>query len=909
MSTSTAAEIAVKIKVYGAEKLKQSLDYAGTMGESFASKLSSKLTGMFAAAAVGAMVFDKIGEAMSKNMATAKQIGSLSTRFHIDPKQVHSLMMAANDAGVAVRTLLQGMKTLGTYASKAIVDPNKASVFKQMGMDMSKLSDIAKKPAASLADISQGLMRISNENDRQRVGQQLLGRQYQQMLPLIEKLGTDARARAEYLDNENAMTKEQVEMNKEVARMQSQLNNQWEKLIANLTPIALVLTGMVNTIAGMVGWVIKLGGAWEVYVKGAQHEAQSSLLTKEREIRSSIKNGTLSKEDAALLEKNGNNVEEFVYAKLRAHAKKENITFNSVTNALVSGGLTNVEVSDNEGLITDSSKQKGQRSYMETFSKEGNVRVKAAKAKAEERQRVIAEELAAKRAALKAQYDKDIEDGGDSYIDTKGLTEEEIREKKDRHIRVTHDTYTSKLKELHDSGRVRMDKAGVMTKEDFVDSGDVSKGVSDQVKLSGEAYQKDYDKWLGELKAKYAQWGQGTAAMMKGIGLDYHFNHKTGKIESGKGEQAQMRDRLIKVEDTEKLDKEAKEDKARDKQVRRAERHAKSKLKGVELAEDQLSDAKEDEQEDTEEHSKAKDKLDTSKVVLADAKKQAEDARKASEHLRFRRDVLGDKKVDEMMIQTADEQVNTAELNEKSAESDVRKRLKEEHDANMQRIKSVDAVTQAEKALIAAKEQAWLKEKKSQDDLYKDKKDYEKEHLDQKYQDMKHAGKSDIEILEEKFTDSVKAYEAEFTRAETEVAEIDARRGERQDEENMLAEQEGRMAETIEETDAEKERKKVLREGVDTARKSTVGALNALGDTWKPGQAVVSDLGKLGGGGAVQFGGANPVDEIKKTNKWLELIYREKTTRASFTGSDAVPDFGRPEAPAAPTYTASTPTR
>lgn len=907
---TTAAEIAVKIKVYGAEKLKQSLDYAGTMGESFASKLSSKLTGMFAAAAVGAMVFDKIGEAMSKNMATAKQIGSLSTKFHIDPKQVHSLMIAANDAGVAVRTLLQGMKTLGNYASKAIVDPNKASVFKQMGMDMTKLADIAKKPAASLGEISVGLMRISNDNDRARVGQQLLGRQYQQMLPLIEKLGTDARARAEYMNNENAMTAEQVEMNKEVARMQSQLNNQWEKLIANLTPIALVLTGMVNTIAGMVGWVIKLGGAWDVYVKGAQHEAQSSLLMKEREIRSSIKNGTLSKEDAALLEKNGNNVEEFVYAKLQAHAKKEKTTANAVVGNFATLGLSAVELSDNEGFFADSATQEGQRKYMEKFSKEGNVRVKAAKAKADERQRVIAEELASKRASLKAQYDKDIEDGGDSYIDTKGLTEDEIKEKKDRHMRVVHETYTSKLKELHDSGRVRMDKAGVIKKEDFVDSGDVSKGVSDQVKLSGEAYQKDYDKWLGELKAKYAQWGEGTAAMMKGIGMDYHFNHKTGRIESGKSEQNVMRDKLIKMEDTEKLDKEAKEDKARDKQVRRADRHSKNKLKGVDLAEDQLSDAKEDEQEDSEEHAKSKAKLDTSKVVLEDAKKQAADARKASEDLRYRRDVLGDKKVDEMMIKTADEQVNTAEQNEKSAESDVRKRLKEEHEANMQRIKSVDAVTQAEKALIAAKEQAWLKEKKSQDDLYKDKKDYEKEHLDQKYQDMKHAGKSDIEILEEKFGDSVKAYEAEFIHAEDETAEIDANRGIRQGEEDMLAEQEGRMAETIDFTDAEKERKKALREGVDNARKGTIGALNALGDTWKPGQAVVSDLGKLGGGGAVQFGGSNPVDEIKKTNKWLELIYREKTTRASFAGGDGVPNFGRPETEVAPpTYTASTPTR
>ncbi len=234
------------------------LGYLKKMVGEFGSITATKFTGMFAAAAVAKMAFDKVTQSMEKNMQMAKQISGLSSKFHIDPKQVHSLLMAANDAGVSVRSLLMGMKQLGNLAGRALVDKNSMGVFKQLGMDVEKVGDIAEKPVAQFAEIAKKLMEIDNETDRAAYGTKMLGRQYQQMMPLIEKLGTSAEARANFMDNEAAMTKDQVEQQKMVARMQSEMTDSWDNMIAALAPIILSLTAMVNLLMASAKWMGKI---------------------------------------------------------------------------------------------------------------------------------------------------------------------------------------------------------------------------------------------------------------------------------------------------------------------------------------------------------------------------------------------------------------------------------------------------------------------------------------------------------------------------------------------------------------------------------------------------------------------------------------------------------------------------
>ena len=114
------SDINIKVGLQGAAEVKAQMGYIQAAADSFANKLTNKFVSTFSAVAVGAMAFDKLLESVNKNISAAKQITSLSTKFHLDPKAVHSMMIAANNAGVAIRTLLQAMKQLTKYADGAI---------------------------------------------------------------------------------------------------------------------------------------------------------------------------------------------------------------------------------------------------------------------------------------------------------------------------------------------------------------------------------------------------------------------------------------------------------------------------------------------------------------------------------------------------------------------------------------------------------------------------------------------------------------------------------------------------------------------------------------------------------------------------------------------------------------------
>jgi hypothetical protein len=243
--------ININVNVNGQQAQRQ-LGYLRTAMGQFGKEVSDRFISVFSAVAVVKMGFDKVTEAMNKNMQVAKQISSLSTKFHIDPKEVHSIMMSAEQAGVSVRSLLMGMKSLGNAASKAVVNKDFANAFKTMGMDAKNLGDMAAKPAKHFAEVAQQLMRIGSETTRATVGTKLLGRAYQGLMPLIEKLGESEEEREKFLNNQNAMTAGQVSDAKEQQKMQAEMKEGFEHLVTKLMPFAnmvvALLTLMVNGI-------------------------------------------------------------------------------------------------------------------------------------------------------------------------------------------------------------------------------------------------------------------------------------------------------------------------------------------------------------------------------------------------------------------------------------------------------------------------------------------------------------------------------------------------------------------------------------------------------------------------------------------------------------------------------------
>lgn len=270
-------DINVTANTKGAEK---SLTYLQELMGQFGKNAAGKFAGLLGAAAVAKMAFDKVSEAISKNIQTAKQVSSMAIKFNIDPRAMHSITLAANDAQVSVRALTMAMKQLGKMAERGISTKDMKINFEQLGVSAEKLAEIQAKPSKFLPEIAKALMEIGDENQRAAAGAMLFGRQYQQILPLIEELGESQEEREKFLDNENAMTAEQIAQNKEISKIQNELSDNFEKMVAAAAPLLNWAMNFVNFLAQGLGFLKDMIFESEKARKEREKKAESNVTRK-----------------------------------------------------------------------------------------------------------------------------------------------------------------------------------------------------------------------------------------------------------------------------------------------------------------------------------------------------------------------------------------------------------------------------------------------------------------------------------------------------------------------------------------------------------------------------------------------------------------------------------------------------
>ena len=305
MSTHNV-DINVSANTKGAEK---SLGYLQSLMGEFGKLSTSKIAGLLGAAAVAKMAFDKVSESISKNIATAKQVSQMAIKFNIDPRSMHSITMAANDAGVSVRALTMAMKQMGKYAEKGLGSKEIQVNFKQLGIEADKLAEIQAKPSKFLPAIAKSLMEIGDENQRAAAGALLLGRQYQMLLPLIEELGTSEEARQKFLDNENAMTEDQIKANKEIAEIQNEMSDNFDKMVASAAPLLNWAMNFVNFLAQGLGFIKDMIFETEEARKERQEKERTIVARKvlgyQQDLEYRQKEGTLTDQEKKEIEEAG----------------------------------------------------------------------------------------------------------------------------------------------------------------------------------------------------------------------------------------------------------------------------------------------------------------------------------------------------------------------------------------------------------------------------------------------------------------------------------------------------------------------------------------------------------------------------------------------------------------------------
>lgn len=293
----------------------KSLGYLQSLMGEFGKQGANRIAAIAGAAAVAKMAFDKMSQSISANIATAKQVSQMAIKFNIDPTAMHSITMAAKDAGVSVRSLTMAMKSLGKTAEKALVSKEMQINFQQLGIDANKLNEIQKAPSKFLPEISKALMEIGDENQRSAAGAMLLGRQYQMLLPLVEDLGTSEEARAKFLENENAMTAEQIQANKEIAQLQNEMSDGFDKMMASAAPLLNWAMNFVNLLGQGLGFLVDMIGASDKARKERETKGGSKAVDKIKRYQDTLKgkfeSGTLDpKEFEGIVQAGG--VEKYV---------------------------------------------------------------------------------------------------------------------------------------------------------------------------------------------------------------------------------------------------------------------------------------------------------------------------------------------------------------------------------------------------------------------------------------------------------------------------------------------------------------------------------------------------------------------------------------------------------------------
>lgn len=887
---ATPGQVQVKASFFGTDDVLKQMNVIGRAGEQFGSAMTSKLGKMFGAVAIGTMAFSKLEQSISRNVATAKQVSGMAIKFNVDPKTVHSMKIAADDAGVSVRALMMSTKQLAKVAGEGMQNRGMLENWKQLGIEADKLAIIQAKPMEFLPELAQRLAAIGDENERAAAGAMLFGRQYQQLAPLLDELGASEEARNKFMDNQNAMTAEQIAQNKEIARLQSEMEESFNKMAAAFTPLLNIAMNFATYLANSLTSLMTMIAKAEEWDKAHNKEKSGSAQLKTDDFATGLqlrqinrrekqaKGEELTQEDKdemAAVEAAGGE-EEYVIQQLENLRAKKKMEKNAesrfmdkipgVTGAkrFAAGGLEYLGLSEGTAKSIVNGAQdfaipgttlragleaKDKLRYGAVYAKGGQLQVDdafekrvgagAAEISDADMESAKAKLRAAKAARGGAKLERD-EEGNLFYTDPK-----------------TGARMNAKTG-LAQQGKERLEE-----------------GQDAKAKLDAEA-------------AGPAIAAQQALSRMKGK----YYDQKTGKEYSKEEYDKLLASRRmgadgigpLNFEDKKKKRAEERKAKTIKDAYEKSERHmAKPDMSPVEKAEEAVDDIRKDQaviQEDINE--KLQDELDLkTSIAKAEAFSKSFAEKQVAAQAEINELQKDGTKLTDFQLELVKKKHGVGKDEVKVAEGIAgsiagankqltaleQERIQLQTKLNGEKSKEIQAI----EAVKKAKEQEWLKEKKAAEDIANDKKDYEKEMRDIKYKNAKLNGASEQQIKEEKFKDEMKDYKEAAKEQEDLDKEIAAKQQARIDEAYATGGDTGKAGQM---TDEEKELSKKAREKKDAKRKGATSALFALADE-KGSAAVVSDLGKMGGGRAVQFGNNNPAELIRKSNYWLEIIAKE----------------------------------
>lgn len=204
---------------------------------------------------VGVLTGGVIGTTLISSARAAIEFGDeiskASARTGIAVGEMSRLAVAAKQTDLDLGTLLRGFKELQTSLSRAATGTEAdAALFRALGIELGKLK--AMRPEEQLGVIADRLSLIADPADRARVGTELLGKAYGELVPLLEKGSAGIReliAEQERLGN--VMSGEQIQKLADADDAIKRLSSSWQGFARTLTAaVAPALSSVLDVLSG-----------------------------------------------------------------------------------------------------------------------------------------------------------------------------------------------------------------------------------------------------------------------------------------------------------------------------------------------------------------------------------------------------------------------------------------------------------------------------------------------------------------------------------------------------------------------------------------------------------------------------------------------------------------------------------
>lgn len=282
-------DILVKLRL-AAENFSQEFNQAFDKAKADAEKAGEETTQAYARgigaqkaaliAAVGAAGVAAV-EGIRQSLQLAGDLDASAKQIGVNVEELQKYRFAASKAGVTAAELDDNIAELTLTIGEANAGNRKAQqAFADLGVGFETTSGKARGTEAVLVDVAQRLVEIDDPSERARLGTQLLGEEFDRLIPMLPEVASGMRGTtAEMSEFGGVLSQEEIknlnETNAKIERMKLVLSVNIARVVSENSH---AIQGLANTLLGLANAAASATSAWRIYRMEVGVKQQDSII-------------------------------------------------------------------------------------------------------------------------------------------------------------------------------------------------------------------------------------------------------------------------------------------------------------------------------------------------------------------------------------------------------------------------------------------------------------------------------------------------------------------------------------------------------------------------------------------------------------------------------------------------------